>query len=69
MGSNPTPRAYLGDLYDNFKSKRGAKYDETTNLALDLILPYESIQKEKEQSLINKINSLLPDMGLNIAPL
>jgi hypothetical protein len=58
VGSNPTPRAYLGDLYDNNKFDKGAKYDVTTDLAHDLFPPYELIQKEKEQSLINRINSL-----------
>ncbi len=32
VGSNPTPRAYLGDLYDNIKSKRRKVSFRTKNL-------------------------------------
>ena len=57
VDSNPTPRAYLGDLYDNFNSHRKANNDRTTNLAHDQILAYE-VKQDKESQVIKRINSL-----------
>ena len=57
VGSNPTPRAYLGDLYSSFNSHTKANNDRTTNLAHDQFLAFEE-QQEKELQVIKRINSL-----------
>jgi hypothetical protein len=57
VGSNPTPRAYLGDLYSSFNSHRKANNDRTTNLAHDQFLAYEEKQEKKLQ-IIKRIDSL-----------
>ena len=56
--SNPTPRAYLGDLYDNIKSNRKANNDRKTNLTHGHILGFEEQQQGNDSLTIKKINSL-----------
>jgi integrase len=58
VGSNPTPRAYLGDLYDNLKSHRKANYNETTNLAHECILDDKEQEQEKKAIISKKIDSI-----------
>ncbi|HKU83645.1 MAG TPA: hypothetical protein VJP58_06355 [Candidatus Nitrosocosmicus sp.] len=57
MGSNPTPRAYLGDLYNNFISHRKANNDRTTNLAHLRCLSYNE-KCDKESQVFKRIDSL-----------
>jgi hypothetical protein len=56
VDSNPTPRAYLGDLYDNFNSHRKANNDRTTNLAHDQFLAYA--EKHEKGLVFKRIDSL-----------
>ncbi|MGD9672852.1 MAG: hypothetical protein AB7U98_05155 [Candidatus Nitrosocosmicus sp.] len=59
MGSNPTPRAYLGDLCDNFKCYRKAIDDRTTDLAHVNNPNFEGKQQKDIHSIITKrIDSL-----------
>ncbi len=52
VGSNPTPRAYLGDLYSNFKSKKKKVSLRTKNLThLENV---ECNKVEESKDLINK---------------
>jgi hypothetical protein len=56
VGSNPTPRAYLGDLNLNFKNKNRAYYGRTTELTQENIL--DGKEKDKEGLIVNTINSI-----------
>ncbi|MDQ2686048.1 MAG: hypothetical protein M3Y25_09445, partial [Thermoproteota archaeon] len=58
MGSNPTPRAYLGKLCDNFNSFRKAINDRTTNLAHGNIPSFDGQQQNIDSSLTKRIDSL-----------
>jgi hypothetical protein len=58
VGSNPTPRAYLGELYDSFKSNNKANTDRKTNLAHDPIFGFREQQQENDSLIIKRINSL-----------
>ncbi|WP_458742867.1 hypothetical protein [Candidatus Nitrosocosmicus sp. T] len=59
MGSNPTPRAYLGDLYDNLKCDRKATNDRTTNLAHANNPNFDDGQQQDINSSITKRIDLL----------
>ncbi|WP_196816051.1 site-specific integrase [Candidatus Nitrosocosmicus oleophilus] len=56
MGSNPTPRAYLGYLYDNFKSNDNTNDFRTTHLAHETILGFE--EEDKNRTISEKIYSI-----------
>ena len=56
VGSNPTPRAYLGNLYDNLKSHRKSNYYRTTDLAQVSISDVK--EKEKITIITKKIDSI-----------
>ncbi len=56
VGSNPTPRAYLGDLYLNFNSDNKAYYGRTRDLAHNNIL-YEK-EEDREGLIVKTINSI-----------
>jgi ribosomal protein L20 len=58
VGSNPTPRAYLGDLYDSFKSNNKADTDRKTNLARHHFLGFKEQQQENDSLIIKRINLL-----------
>ena len=54
MDSNPTPCAYLGDLYLNFKCNEKKNYSRTKNLAQSL----DHSEQERNRSIINKNKSI-----------
>ncbi|HYF99309.1 MAG TPA: hypothetical protein VD815_04400 [Candidatus Saccharimonadales bacterium] len=58
MGSNPTPRAYLGELCDNFNSFRKVINDRTTNLAHGNIPSFDGQQQDIDYSITKRIDSL-----------
>jgi integrase len=54
VGSNPTPRAYLGDLYDNIKSKRTKVSFRTKNLTQPENVEYTEVEEKN-----NKLNNII----------
>jgi hypothetical protein len=56
VGSNPTPRAYLGYLYDNFKRNENTNGYRTTHLAHESILGFE--EQEKKGTIYKKLYSI-----------